>query len=147
MNTEHVADALRLIRTTHGLTQTAASKLNGAPDFRTLSHWETKRKAPSIRLLLRYLAAFGLDLHDLQDALDAVSGESCSTARRLDELDRRVDRLARICEDLSERRQVVLEGRSMKAEALQAQFASELAGLGERIALLEHSVVATDVSG
>ena len=49
------AEALRLLRTREGLTQTAASKREGAPDFRTLSQWETKRKKPSLVLLRRYL--------------------------------------------------------------------------------------------
>ena len=67
-----IAEALRLIRTRTGLTQTTASKLEGAPDFRTLSHWETRRKLPTLGLLYGYLAALGLDFSDLQEALDQV---------------------------------------------------------------------------
>ncbi len=95
-----VAEALRLIRFREGMTQTAASRRDGAPDFRTLSHWETRRKLPSLRLLHRYLQALGLDFGDLQQALDLVSGRAaevheglaCRLAgveRRLSELERR----------------------------------------------------------
>ncbi len=126
-----IADALRLIRTRERLSQTAASRLDGAPDFRTLSHWETCRKKPSLRLLARYLRALGLDFHDLQDALDQV-GEGGTTAVRIAELADQIDRLARAVEDLTERRQVVLERRSTKAEALIAELADELAHLAER---------------
>ncbi len=73
---EHVSHALRLIRTQAGLTQTAASKRDGAPDFRTLSHWETKRKNPSLLLLGRYLDSMGLDFRDFQVALDAIAAGS-----------------------------------------------------------------------
>ncbi len=69
-----IGQALRLLRTRQSLTQTAASKREGAPDFRTLSHWETRRKLPSMRLLTNYLESLGYDLHDLQDALDQVNG-------------------------------------------------------------------------
>ncbi len=67
-----IAKALRLIRKHLGMTQTAAARHAGAPDFRTLSHWETGRKSPSLRLLYTYLRSFGLDFHDLQDAIDLV---------------------------------------------------------------------------
>ncbi len=100
---ERFADALRLIRTRKRISQTAASQIDGAPDFRTLSHWETRRKAPSMLLLTGYLEALGLDFHDLQDALDQV-GEVGTTVGRIDELDAQVDRLARVVEDLVERR-------------------------------------------
>ena len=70
-----IAEALRLLRTREGLTQTAASKREGAPDFRTLSHWETRRKLPSMKLLAGYLSSLGLDFHDLQDALDQIEGK------------------------------------------------------------------------
>ncbi len=68
------AEALRLLRTRTGLTQTAASKVEGAPDFRTLSHWETRRKLPSLKLLRRYLTSLDLDFSDLQEALNQVEG-------------------------------------------------------------------------
>ncbi len=88
-------DALRLIRTRKGLTQTAASKRPGAPDFRTLSHWETRRKVPSLRLLSGYLEALELDFSDLQEALDQVRGDvSASTAARFAGLTERLDDLA-----------------------------------------------------
>ncbi len=76
-----IAEALRLLRTREGLTQTRASKLKGAPDFRTLSHWETKRKMPSLKLLSKYLASLGLDFHDLQEALDQIEGKAPKPVR------------------------------------------------------------------
>ncbi len=96
-----IAEALRLIRTREGLTQTAASKLEGAPDFRTLSHWETRRKLPSVRLLDGYLRALGLDFADLQRALDQVEGKAPKPVRdglerlrqRMEELERRLARM------------------------------------------------------
>ena len=96
-----IADALRLIRTRQGLTQTAASKRDGAPDFRTLSHWETRRKLPSLALLYRYLGALGLDFSDLQEALDLVGKKTPKRIRsglegierRLGELEGRVQQL------------------------------------------------------
>ncbi len=60
-----IAEALRLIRTRKGLTQTDASKRQGAPNFRTLSQWETKRKLPSVKLLRAYLTSLDLDFYDL----------------------------------------------------------------------------------
>ncbi len=80
-----IAEALRLLRTRKGLTQTAASKREGAPDFRTLSHWETRRKMPSLKLLNGYLLSLGLDFHDLQDALDQIEGR---TPKRLELADK-----------------------------------------------------------
>ncbi len=131
-----IAEALRLLRTRAGLTQTAAGQLDGAPDFRTLSHWETHRKRPSLKLLTGYLHALGLDLHDLQDALDQV-GDAGTTAARIGELAEQLDRLARAVEDLTERRQVVLELRSAKAEVLTAEFAGDLVRLTERVEAIE----------
>ncbi|MCP3961164.1 MAG: helix-turn-helix transcriptional regulator [bacterium] len=103
-----VAGALRLIRTRQGLTQTAASKRPGAPDFRTLSHWETRRKLPSLRILANYLRALGLDFSAFQEALDQIAGvdsaEAALTSRlveleglqpRITELERRVSELER----------------------------------------------------
>ena len=94
-----IAEALRLIRTRAGLTQTAASKRDGAPDFRTLSHWETRRKLPSIGLLYRYLGALDLDFRDLQDALDQVAGVGATGQRlevvagHVDDMEQRLERL------------------------------------------------------
>ncbi len=107
-----IGEALRRLRISRGLKQVEVSKLAGAPDFRTISHWETHRKIPSFRLLSGYLAALGMDFHDLQDALDRAP----SMAKRLTELGGQVDRLARIVEDLSERRQVVVERRLLAFE-------------------------------
>ena len=93
-----IAEALRLLRTRRGLTQIAACEREGAPDFRTLSHWETRRKMPSLKLLDRYLESQGLDFRDLQDALDQVGGKMpkhlwnalSRVEQRLDELERRM---------------------------------------------------------
>ena len=94
-----IADALRLLRTRQQLTQSAASRRDGAPDFRTLSHWETRRKMPSLKLLYRYLHALGLDFADLQRALDQITGRedqaSESLAFRVADLDRRLSELER----------------------------------------------------
>ncbi len=162
---ERLADALRLIRTCQRLTQTAASQIDGVPDFRTLSHWETRRKVPTMRLLTRYLEAIGLDFHDLQDALDQI-GQVGTTVRRIGELDGQLDRLARVVEDLAERRMVVLEkrlelgvGRLVErldviervdsigpAEALcldpPRDLGAEMERLAERVAALERHVEA-----
>ena len=89
-----IAEALRLLRTRQGLTQTAASKLEGAPDFRVLSHWETRRKMPSLRLLHNYLSSLGLDFADLQEALHQVEGSIPKRlADRLETLERRLEAL------------------------------------------------------
>ena len=98
-----IAEALRLLRTREGLTQTAASKRDGAPDYRTLSHWETRRKMPSLRLLDNYLKSLGFDFCDLQGALDEVEGTVSERLRQ--ELDRIVQRL-----DELERRQLEAGG-------------------------------------
>lgn len=91
-----IAEALRLIRTREGLTQSAASKREGAPDFRTLSHWETRIKMPSLRLLHGYLVALGLDFCDLQEALDQIEGRAPKAVQEgLSSLDRRVAELER----------------------------------------------------
>ncbi len=87
-------EALRLLRTGAGLTQAAASKLEGAPDYRTLSHWENNRKLPSFKLLCSYLTILAVDFGDLQAALDHIEG---SAPKRLKDevklLDRRVEEL------------------------------------------------------
>ncbi len=120
--------ALRELRMAQGVrTQTAAGQLPGAPDFRTLSHWETGRKDPSLPLLRSYLTALGLDFHDLQDAIDQADG---STERRFEKLGGQVDRLARVAEDIGERRLPVVERRS-------GRIAAEVERLADRIAALE----------
>ncbi len=58
----------------------AAGQLASAPDHRALSHWETARKVPSLRLLTAYLRALGLDFHALRDALDQVDGSAGRTS-------------------------------------------------------------------
>ena len=129
-----IAEALRLLRTLQGLSQTAAGQLDGAPDFRTISHWETRRKLPSIRLLTGYLAALGLDFHDLQDALDQV-GSVGATVGKIAELDRQVDRMARVVEDLGERRMAVLERRLLALE--RDDIAAAVAALRTRLEAIE----------
>lgn len=91
-----IAEALRLLRTRKGLTQTAASKRENAPDFRTLSHWETRRKLPSLRLLRNYLTSLGHDFHDLQGALDQVEGKVPRRMQNgLEELEQRIREIER----------------------------------------------------
>ncbi len=91
-----IAEALRLLRTRQGLTQLAASKREGAPDFRTLSHWENRRKFPSLKLLVGYLTSMGLDFYDLQDALNEV-GVPVPTGCRMvvEDLKQRVEEVER----------------------------------------------------
>ena len=98
-----IGDALRLIRTRMCLTQTAAaSRGPGAPNFRSISKWETRRKLPSLRALYRYLISLGLDLHDLQEAIDQLEGRSVGdmakitwrvvkVERRLGEVERMIE--------------------------------------------------------
>ncbi len=89
-----IAEALRQLRTDQGLTQLAASKGRGAPDSRTLSHWENERKMPSLKLLDRYLKSLDLDFCDLQEALDKAEGTSPGGVRaELERLARRLGRL------------------------------------------------------
>ncbi len=86
-----IGEALRLLRTGKGLSQIDASKREGAPDFRTLSHWENNRKLPSFKLLCSYLTILGLDFGDLQAALDQVEGRMPKRLQdELERLDRRV---------------------------------------------------------
>ena len=106
-----IAEALRLIRTRQGLTQTAASKLEGAPDFRTLSHWETRRKMPSVRLLDGYLRSLGKDFIDLQEALDLVEGKAPRPVRDgQEEIRRRADDLEQRMGELEQRVQRIEAG-------------------------------------
>lgn len=76
-----IAEALRLLRTRKGLTQAAACRGEGAPDFRTLSSWEGRRKTPTLRLLRAYLSSMDLDFRDLQEALDQVEGTASKRVR------------------------------------------------------------------
>ncbi len=142
-----IGAALRLLRTCEDLTQTAASKLPGAPDFRTLSHWETNRKAPSLRLLFPYLDALGFDLSDLQDALYQIAGIG-STVPRVDALEAQLDRLAQAIGDVersdriaaqrlvnAERRIAVLEQRDVEAlAAAELTLESKMTALEESLA-------------
>ena len=91
-----IAAALRFLRRRKQLTQKAAAQLNGAPDHRTLSHWECRRKVPSLRLLTRYLGALSLDFRALQDAIDEVNGTRAATVdERLVALEKRMSNLER----------------------------------------------------
>ena len=110
-----IASALRLIRKRARLTQAAAGKIPGAPDFRTLSHWETRRKLPSLRLLSNYLRALGLDFSDLQRAIDQLSGRELKERAELDT--RLVD---------LERRLVVLERARLEIELQEEGWPEEL---------------------
>ena len=120
--TEIIGPALRLLRVTTGLSQTAAGKLDGAPDHRTISHWETRFKLPSLRLLTGYLAALGFDYHDFQDALDQVAGIGL-TVGRVEKLSGQVGRLARMCEGLAEL--IDLERRSGAVLSQRVELATE----------------------
>ncbi len=85
-----IAEALSLLRAKLGLTQTAATRRAGVPDYRTLSHWEKDRKHPRLELLYGYLKGLGLDFCDLQDALNEVEAPSPTGCRAgLERLERR----------------------------------------------------------
>ncbi len=89
-----IAEALRRLRADRGLSQVGAARRAGVPDFRTLSHWETDRKKPSLRLLHGYLQGLGLDFCDLQDALNAVAKPSPTGCRtELERLRQRVEEI------------------------------------------------------
>ncbi len=91
-----IAEALSLLRAKLGLTQTAATRQAGVPDYRTLSHWEKDRKHPRLELLYGYLKGLGLDFCDLQDALNEVESPSPTGCRAgLERLERRVAVLER----------------------------------------------------
>ncbi len=131
-----IADALRLLRTREGLTQTAASKREGAPDFRTLSHWETRRKMPSLKLLGAYLISLGYDFHDLQDALDQIEGK---TPKRLELADKLLrEGLEELGGDPEFCRQV--------SSALESGTALRLDEIERRIELLEGSSGASEAA-
>ncbi len=92
-----IAEALRLLRTRMGLTQAAAAKLQGAPDCRTLSFWENRRRVPSLHLLRAYRTSLELDFRDLQDALDQVEGTAPKRLRAdLASLEQRIEQLERL---------------------------------------------------
>ena len=111
MKTLPIAEALRLLRTRLKLTQVAAAgRVDGAPEYRTLSHWETDRKVPSLQLLADYLEALELDFHDLQDALDRVRDEPSPTSERLAGLAERVEGLAMTVGRLEARLQALEAG-------------------------------------
>ncbi len=89
-----IGQALRLLRIGLEITQTNAGKRGGA-DFRTISHWETGRKMPSLRLLVKYLKSLGLDLHDLQTAIDQLINAPRRLVGRLDKIEQRLGKLER----------------------------------------------------
>ncbi len=92
----HIPEALRLLRSRQGLTQKAASQNQGAPNIRTICHWETSRKMPSLRPLIAYLGSLGFDLCDLQDALNEVHEPHPAGCRRgLEQLEDRVAEMER----------------------------------------------------
>ncbi len=91
-----IAEALRLLRGREGLTQVEAAKRAGVPDCRTLSHWETGRKVPGVKLLYKYLRGLDLDFCDLQDAVNELEGPTSTGCRmELEHLARRVALLER----------------------------------------------------
>ncbi len=86
-----IGEALSLLRAKLSLTQTAATRQAGVPDKRTLSHWEKDRKHPRLELLYGYLKGLGLDLCDLQDALNEVEAPSPAGCRAaVESLEQRV---------------------------------------------------------
>ncbi len=89
-----ISQALRLLRVRVGVTQTRVAQ-QGGPDFRTISHWETGRKHPSLRLLAQYLAALECDFHDLQDELDHLGKRPGSLKSRLVDIEQRLGALER----------------------------------------------------
>ena len=110
------AGALRWLRTRAGLTQSAAGKLDGSPDHRTLSHWETRRKVPSLPRLHGYLAALGLDFHALQDALDQSAGKTVADPSMRARLAALETRLAELDQLDHQARLVDVEGRLSELE-------------------------------
>ncbi len=89
-----IGKALRLLREGVGITQTEVAR-RGGPDFRTISHWETGRKYPSLRLLIQYLNALELDLSDLQGALDQIAKRRDRLTSRLTMIEQRLSGLER----------------------------------------------------
>ncbi len=88
-----IAQALRLLRESLEITQTEAGR-RGDPDHRTISHWETGRKMPSLRLLMLYLGALDRDLHDLQIVFDQIKGPG-RLSKRLRTMEQRLGALER----------------------------------------------------
>ena len=76
-----IGDALRILRVRRGLPQKRAGALEGAPDWRTLSHWETGRKTPSFPLLSTYLEVLGFNFIDLEEAIQQANGGSPTRLR------------------------------------------------------------------
>ena len=87
-----IGQALRLLRARVGITQSEVPA-RGGPDHRTISHWETDRKQPSLKLLAQYLAALGYDFHDLQNAFDQLENRQGSLHRRLVDIELRLSAL------------------------------------------------------
>ncbi len=86
-----IGRALRILRESLGITQTEAGR-RGGPDHRTLSHWETGRKMPSLRLLMQYLGALDRDLCDLQIVFDQIKGPG-RLSKRLRTIEQRLGTL------------------------------------------------------
>ena len=89
-----IAKALRMLRESVGITQTEVAR-RGGPDFRTISHWETGRKLPSLQLLMRYLTALERDFHDLQVTLDHLANRPGRLTRRMTRIEQRLVLLER----------------------------------------------------
>ncbi len=82
--------ALRVLRTRAKVTQAELTR-RGGPDFRSISHWETGRKQPSLQNLVKLLNSMGADLGDLQEVLDQLAGTPAPTLERLKRLEQRID--------------------------------------------------------
>ncbi len=90
-----IGQALRLLREREGIMHQTEVTRRGGPDARSISSYETGRKMPSLRLLLQYLNALGLDLHDLQAALDQIAERPDKLTSRFTDIERRLTVLER----------------------------------------------------
>lgn len=89
-----IGKALRQLREGVGISQTEVAR-RGGPDFRTISHWETGRKHPTLRLLIQFLGVLKLDLCDLQAAFDRLAGRPDQVTGRLTTIEGRLSILER----------------------------------------------------
>ena len=84
-----IAAALRLLRQSESLSKVEIAR-RGGPDHRSISHWETGRKKPSLDKLYCYLNALNLTFHDLQSALDQINSQPAKLSDRLSEIENRL---------------------------------------------------------
>lgn len=68
-----VAEALKALRDSLGLSREEAAALSGAvPRAEVLERWECGDEAPDVMSLNAYLEVLGFDFHDLQNALEGI---------------------------------------------------------------------------